>query len=776
MNADFKDLTGLAHNGSERGRAVIPVRRAGSLPSAASAAPTPGPVIPAGATAEWRLSEPFQPAVTESIGLDQIFSRLWRRRMTLLLVTCLGIGAAALISALHPPVYRARTAIRLEGLDDGYRNLGDAPPFGSSAANAPTEAYLQNELKILESETLAKRVADRLGLQTVQNPHSFLLRGPLGSFLGRRTPSADDSRIRAVERSLTIRSSLKSQVVEIFFDSPDPVLAARGANTVVSEYVAINREARLETVQDTTEWLGGQIADLKAKLDRGNDELQAFARSAGLLYAADQSSLTEQSVREVEEQLSNAHAERTAKESRYETAISNSPESLPNAADSGLLREYEVKLAALQGELTQLQSLYTPSHYKVVDVKARIAQLESAVKGERQHIIDRMRAEYQSADRVERALESTYRGGTRKLETETADAFHYNVLKRELDSTQQLYNSLLQKTKEAGVASALHATSIRIIDTARVPSLPYSPNLPLNCAMGLCGGLVFGVGLVLVQERGGCRVERGNDSRIGNVRELGAIPSAKHDPALRGSRQRLLGSTHKEQTVELATRYKQPSLVAESFRATLASIRFSPGFERTHGVLAVTSVQPQEGKTTTAINLGIALTETHGRVLLIDADLRRPRLHKVFEHVNDTGLTTVLASDEPIKDLKFDALVHATSVPGLSILPSGPVAANITPLLYSARMSEFLARARNEFDYILIDTPPTALFSDARIIGRLSDSVVVVVHAAKTDRGEFNAACHHFVEDGTHVLGTILNHWDVNGRPGSYASYSYGSR
>jgi polysaccharide biosynthesis transport protein len=167
------------------------------------------------------------------------------------------------------------------------------------------------------------------------------------------------------------------------------------------------------------------------------------------------------------------------------------------------------------------------------------------------------------------------------------------------------------------------------------------------------------------------------------------------------------------------------------------------------------------------------LTETHGRVLLIDADLRRPRLHKIFDHGNDTGLTTVLASDEPIDDLNLDTLVQATGVPGLSMLPSGPCAANVTPLLYSGRMSEFLARARKEFDYVLIDTPPTALFSDARIIGKLSDSVVVVVHATKTNRNEFNTACQRFVADGTHILGTILNHWDVNIRRASYASYSY---
>ncbi len=765
MSADFKDLTGSASKSPERARAVIRAGGPAPSPLAESSALASGPVLPADTRIELKPSELFELASPQSISTDEIFSRLWRRRLTLLLVASFGVAAAALITAMRPPVYRARTAIRLEGLDDRYQNFGDVLPLPTTAGTAPTEAYLPNELKVLESETLAKRVADRLGLKTPQNSRSLL--GNLQTFLqpGRRPPSPDDLRINTVARSLTIRSSLKSQVVEVFFDSPDPVLAAKGANAVVSEYVALHREARLETVHDTTEWLAGQITDLKAKLDHGNEELQAFARSAGLLYAADQSSLTEQSVREIEEQLSKARAERTTKQSRYETAISNSPESLPNAADSGLLREYEGKLAVLQGELTQLQSLYTPSHYKVIDAKARIAQLESAIENERQHIIERMRAEYQSADRVERALANTYRSGTRKLETENADAFHYNNLKRELDSTQLLYNSLLQKTKEAGVASALRATSIQVIDAARPPSIPYSPNLPLNCAMGLCGGLVLGVSMVLVRERGG-------NWRTVSVRELGAIPSAKHDPALMASRQRRLASTPEEAVVCTASPAQKPSLLAESFRATLASIRFSPGFERTHGVLAVTSVQPREGKTTTVVNLGIALTETHGRVLLIDADLRRPQLHSVFEHTNDIGLVTALTSDEPINDLKFDTLVHTTSVPGLSMLPSGPCAANVTPLLYSDRMPEFLARVRKEFDYVLIDTPPTGMFSDARIIGRLSDSVVFVVHAAKTNREEFNAACLHFLEDGTHILGAILNHQDVNGRRASYASYS----
>lgn len=726
----------------------------------------------AGTALERGAIENPEPRSNESVGLDEIFSRLWHRRLTVLCLALIGVAMAALMTLVRTPLYRARTAIRLEGLNNGYPNLGDILPFSTIAANTPGEAYLQNELKILQSETLAKRVAARLGLQTVQSP-----RHRLGNLLarfemGRRPPSAEDLRIKAVQQSLTIRSSLKSQVVEVFFDSPDPVLAARAANTVVSEYVAINREARVQRAQDTTEWLAGQTAELKAKLDRGNDELQAFARSSGLLYAANQSSLTEQRVRETQEQLSKAHAERAERQSRYQAAISNSPESLPSTADSGLLREYEGTRAALQRELAQLRSLYTPDHYKIVESEARLSQVESAIKDERQHMIERMREEYESADRLERALANTYRDQTRKLETQTGDAFRYNVLKRELDSTQQLYDSLLQKAKEAGVASALQATSIRVIDVARPPSIPYSPNLPLNCAVGFSGGLLFAVGMILIRERGAYRVERHVDSQMFKIRELGVIPSAKHDPALKTDNRKLLTGIHKDAAVALVTRHDRPSLLTESFRATLTSILFSPDSGRQQRVLAVTSVEPLDGKTTTVCNLGVALTETHARVLLIDADLRRPRLHEIFEHGNDAGLTTVVMSNEPITELKLDALIHPTSVPGLSVLPSGPGASNITPLLYSARMSEFLTRARKEFDYVLIDTPPTALFSDARIIGRLSDSVILVIRAEKTSRRELNAAYLQFIADGSHVLGTILNRWNVNTRRRLYENYS----
>jgi polysaccharide biosynthesis transport protein len=703
--------------------------------------------------------EGAEPSAADSIGLDELFSKLWCSKAILLAGALLGMAGMLAVSLLLRPVYRARTSIRLEELNERFPNL---PEMLSSHRATAGEIDLQNELKIFESDSLAKHVAGRLGINPVFTPSPIWTKPPFENlrapFLANRLkPTREDLQIGAVQRALSIRPSLKSNVIDIFFDSTDPSFAAKGADAVVAEYIAMNHEGRMQITKDDTEWLAAQISDLKQKLDQGNEQLQAFARASGLLYAANQSLLSEEKVRDVQEELSKAQAARAATESSYEAAVSHSPEALPVNADNGLLRDYEGKLAAVQQELTQLRSLYTPAHYKVVEAEARAAQVQSTINAERQRIIARMRAQFDAAKRLEDSLKAAYSANTRELTQQTAAAFRYNVMKRDLDSTELLYNSLLQKAKEAGVTSAMRATSVRVIDPARPPSTPYSPNLPLNGSIGFSAGLMLAAGIVLIRKRDVySSVDAGRHEVP--VRELGKIPFAR---AAAGRRwpPRLFAGEAERVGVELVTWYDQPSVLTEAFRSAIASIVLSPAFgRRNHLLLTVTSAQPREGKTTAVSNLGIALAETHGRVLLIDADLRRPRIHSIFGQCNDSGLSTVLAGSEPIAALDFGRLARKTDVPGLFTLPSGPGAPSITPLLYSARMSAFLTRARKEFDYVLIDTPPASLFSDARILGRHSDGVIVVIHAAKAMRSELNMACVNFVKDGTPIVGSIVNH------------------
>ena len=729
-----------------------------------------------------RQERPFPPAAVDAthasqvnagvLSLDDIFSRLWRSRWILLAGAVLGLAGGAAVSGFVTPVYRAQTVVRLEQLNERFPNL----PELLSADPAPaSEAYVENELRVIQSDSLARRVAMKLGIRPPLKKKSVLasiriagLTLPLSSG---PVESPDDASISQVQKALTVRPSLKTRVVEIAYDSGDPEFAARAANTVVAEYVEMNRDARMEISRDNTDWLTRQISDLKAKLDKGNADLQAFARSSGLLYGANQDLLSEEKARQVQEELSKAEADRLAKQASYDAAISNSPETLPADADNGLLREYESKLAAAKADLVQLNGLYTPAHYKVVEAEARVAQLETLIKNERERIVARMRTDLDAAKRREAALAGSYGSDTRQLSDQTAAAFRYDVLKRDLESTELLYNSLLQKAKEAGVTSAMGAISVRVIDPARPPSIPRTPNRPLNGSIGFATGLLAAAGLVLVRNRDAYHDGQAIEWSSLGIRNLAAIPYAKRIQTSRRA-STLLDAAQPPASVELITWYEQPSSVTEAFRAAIASILFSPTLAQKKSlVLTVTSIHPREGKTTAVSNLGIALAETHGRVLIVDADLRRPRIHDIFGHCNDTGLSTLLSSEEPMSTTKLDVFIRKTAIPNLSTLPSGPGAASIPSLLYSNRMSELIMRLRNEYDYVLLDTGPASLFSDARVLGRQSDGLVLVVHPASVKRTELAATCRSLLQDGTSIVGAILNR--CSSRTSGYEQYGY---
>jgi len=261
-------------------------------------------------------------------------------------------------------------------------------------------------------------------------------------------------------------------------------------------------------------------------------------------------------------------------------------------------------------------------------------------------------------------------------------------------------------------------------------------------------------------------------SRSLTMHELGSIPDASRTPILEASVHKTLPWKREPPTLAMASWHTQSPLT-ESFSSTITSILFSPGFKNRR-VLAVASVEPQEGKTTIITNLAILMAESCGRILLIDGDLRRPGLHRIFDQCNDLGVTTLLTGDQPLTKSALDRVVVPTKVQNLFLLPSGPGIPSVTPILHSPRVGRLVALAREEFDVVLIDTPPTSLFSDARLLAKVADSVVVVFDADRASRGAVSIAYQQFLEDGTNVLGAIRNRADHSRR--SYEYYkSYDS-
>jgi capsular exopolysaccharide synthesis family protein len=711
----------------------------------------------------------------ESVGVGEVLGALWRRKGAVVCISLIGTLAGLVPGLLKAPVYRARTSMQLEGFNENYLNLRDVTPVSPVVANASAEAYLQNQLKILESETLAKRVAAKIWPGNVPeppaNPTSLTrLLAPLR--LGSRAPlSTEERQVVKLRKALAVRSSLQSQILEILYDSTDPVLAAKVANAAAAEYIAMNREARFQSVQDTTEWLTQETANLKGKLEKSGQELQDYARSSGLLFTTDQGTLAQERMRQLQDSLSRAENERASKQSRYQAAMQGSQDSIPEILDNQQMRDYQSALMGLQRQLAELSAVYGPSHYKVKQLAAEISNLTGMMDKTRQNIMDRIQSEFKASENMEGLLSQAYGQQKREVEQQTERQARYEMLRREVATTQQLYDSMLQKVKEAGVASALRATNIRVLDPATPPREPYSPRTSLNCAIGLGLGILLGVGVAVTQEQTDHSVRRPGETRQLNLREIGVIPSAAEDPTLNPNRLNLL--RHPSVPLELVTWHHGPSLLAESFRGTLASILFSSGNNPPPRVLALTSVDSMEGKTTVLSNLGIALAETDRRVVLVDADLRRPRLHGVFDVCNDRGLTDILSSGQQLTADVLDGLVSHTGIPNLDLIPSGPGAARVTNLLYSKRLGEMLEQLRRKYDIVLVDTPPMSAFSDARVLGRWSDGVILVVRSGKTSRLKIHASAQQFAEDHTPIHGAILNDWRGNTGMGRYG---YSSR
>jgi capsular exopolysaccharide synthesis family protein len=528
---------------------------------------------------------------------------------------------------------------------------------------------------------------------------------------------------------------------------------------------------------------------MKVNLENSEAQLQAYARASGLLFS-EKGNVAEERLRQIQGEYSKAQVDRAEKQVKYETAITKPIESLPETLDDPTLREYGLRLSALRQERAQLTSALTPAHYRVLQVQAQIDELRSALEAHRANVVRRAAIEYQSVRRREELLAQAYGQQAQLVSTQAEKVIHYDTLKHEVDTSRQLYDALLQRVKQAGLASAMRASNILVVDTAKPPLLPYRPNYPLNSALGLLIGTFLGTGLSILRERFNRRIAApGVAPAYLHLPELGAIPLAESSSHVRGlflARNKFQGNTLgltgrgngenglcKAILSTGAPERSELVMMAEAFRATLTSILLPSLGARPPHVIVLTSPRSGAGKTTVTSNLGIVMAEIGRRVLLVDGDLRSPKLHDVFQLSNSWGLCDVLRSSNPIGKCGLLQIVRHTDVPGLDVLPSGTARESPSQLLYSPRVAELLRRVEEEYDLVLVDSPPMMQLADARVLGRIADGVVLVIRSGHTTLGLAQLAVQRFAEDGTLVLGTVLNSWDPRSSEGTDYTYSY---
>jgi polysaccharide biosynthesis transport protein len=561
-------------------------------------------------------------------------------------------------------------------------------------------------------------------------------------------------------------------------------LAARVVNAVAANYIQKNLEARWDSAQKTSEWLSQQLQDLKAKLEKSEVEMQKYASENGLLILETDKGNTEsiinQSVRELQEELTRSQADRFDKESLFRLLESGEYASLPGVVDNRLLQDLTERLADLEREHAQLAATFTEQYPKVKEIQSQIAEIQSSLDRERARAAQKISNDYFAAIRREKLVRQAFAQKQTEANQLAEKSVQYGILSREVDTNQGLYDGLLQRLKEAGVSAGLKASNIRIVDPGTVSYRPVSPNFPLNLGLASFLGLGLGVSLAFLREHLDQTIRDSSDVDLFlGVPVLGFVPefeflngrkykrnaASQRAPALGvsgisiGSATGNLLQSNNPSFVDILKR----SSFSEAFRELRTSVILS-GQGRTANSILVTSAQPGEGKTTIAINLAVSLAQLGQPVLLVDADLRCPSVHKHFPQ-RGSRLSAYLAGQGA-----WQEMVYPTSVTGLHVLHAGPVPENPCELLSTERMQALLREAIATYRFVILDSPPLLRGADSRILGSMAGATILVVKGGETPRQVVQFAESQARSVGTNVIGVVLNCLDAS--PNQFAYHS----
>jgi polysaccharide biosynthesis transport protein len=740
-----------------------------------------------GRTVDWRslVAEPAESQVPESL-LVEYYRLFARHRWFVFGFASAGMLATLLFCMAARPIYRARASLDIQNLNADFMNMRNVAPTGQVSPASP-EVYIQTEIKLLQSDSLRNRTVKRLAGEAAQR--AAAQSEPFGAFkralhLPAGRPVSGQELLDSTARSLTVKPLGLTRLVEVTCQSWDAQFAAEFCNALITEFQQQDREVRWTEAQKTSEWLSRQLADVREQLAKSEQKLQHAAEGNGLLFSQQNMTVGEEKLRELQSELMRAQAERVSKQAQYEISRSAGADSLPIVLDDSQLRDFQSRLMELRRQLADLVPPLTDAHPKVQHVKAQIAELETTLTAKKANVVDRMRNEFEAARQRENLLTAAYTSQEKRVSQDLGRGTQVSMLRREVEAGQQLYQTLLQRVKEAGFASAMQASTIRVVDAAQTASFPIAPQRPRSIAAGLILGAVLGVLLAFYRERTQTVLRVPGDApRFLNVRELGVIPSARiglSQPYVRNlmkpageSTALTVAGAPRDQVVDLATWKAHASLVAEAYRSTTFSIlREGQEFGRGRAYV-ITSPNAGEGKTTVTLNLGIALAQANKRVLVVDCDLRRPRLHKSMAIPNDMGLRDILRGALDFKGAALDSFYHVSEVPNLYIMPSGSGSEESSALLYSSRLKSLLDRLVEEFDVILMDSPPMLYMADARIVAGITDGAILVLRARSTDRKAAITARNLFLSDRIRMVGTILNDFDPagEGEPNYYSAY-----
>jgi capsular exopolysaccharide synthesis family protein len=713
--------------------------------------------------------EPFAPDASETLDLREYWRAVVRRKWLVVPVFLAAVLATAIVSLRQTRIYDATCTIVIDLAAPRVLDSQQVQEVVESGATGYfyTREYYETQYKVITSRAVAQRAADRLQLS--RNGRFLGLDGVVDPAERERLRTKADP-VPIVQANLRVEPVKDSRVVRIRYESPDPDLAALIANTIAESYVAETLSVKSSATQTASDWLETQLADLEEKLERSGRELFEFKRSHDIVATSweDRQGMVSQRLTTINDALTKARVRKAELEARNDaiaalgraaTEGGAQAESLAPVAASPAIQQLKVRYVEARAECADLRVKYLEDHPRLEACDKKLAMAQQALRNEIRTVLESARAEYREVAKTEKNLVAL-------LNETKSDAFglnqyerEYLELKRTYDNNQRLYELLLKRLKDTGVTGMLQVSNVRILDRAQPSAVPVRPKVRQNLTMAAMVGLFAGVALALLVELLDTSIstQAQVEERLG-LTFLGILPrigAGKNDGGGR----------------KLLVREQPQSAVAECLRSIRANLLFmSP--DRPLKKILVTSAGPEEGKTTTASLLAQIMADGGSRVLLVDADMRRPRIHRIFDTSGGQGLSSLILGEGSV-----DEAVKATEIPNLWVLPCGPVPPNPAELLHAEAFRALLEELARRFDRVILDSPPVGAVSDPVVASTAVDGTLLVLKAGRTSREHARRAVRALTDVNARIFGAVLNDLDLKderyGRYYHYQQYGY---
>ncbi|WKZ19232.1 MAG: polysaccharide biosynthesis tyrosine autokinase [Candidatus Jettenia sp. CY-1] len=686
------------------------------------------------------------------------YLKIIQKRMWICVIVFIAIVAGVVVYTFRTqPLYQTTARIMLEQKEF---NVGIQQVLSE---DKNIDNFYTDQCEIIKSRLIAKKVIDALDLKNHPgfNPYREI-ENPALAADNASDPFSETYLINVFLSGLSVSLMKNSGVVCITYIGYDPYVTTTITNAIVKTYIEQDWERRYSVAKEALEWLNKQMKQVKDAVEQSELALQKYKKENNIIgiepvwsgassrIEDQQHNVVFQKLEEINAAITEAKIERLRLETLYNKLATlknaqNQAETIQSIApvvQNNLIQNLKGDYIRIQNEISLYSNRYGPKHPKVVQLNTELHTIRDHIIKEVERLCNHITIEYEIAKNNETTLLSLFEQQKNEVFIQGDKSIQYGVLKREADTNRQMYETLLTRIKETNLAEDLKASNIRVIDYAEVPLGPYKPNKPINILVGIITGLACSVGIAFLMEYMDNTIKTQEDvekyfgtALLGIV---GHIPQKKKDT----------------KTMQLIT-YNLPKYpITESIKRIRTNIMFSHP-DNPKKTLLVSSAIPSEGKTLLTSNLGVVMAQTGKKVLLVDADLRNPSLHKTFELDESSGLSNSL-----INPINLHRVARVTKVPNLYVITSGPPSPNPSELLSSLAMVEFLKVAKEEYDWIIIDSPPLLTVTDGSILARMVDGIVFVLRNKRTSIAiaQKGVGCISAVHDK--ILGVVIN--DLN--------------